>query len=833
MTPQEVLEVSRKGVEAGCTEALFTLGDKPELRWPQAREELAKLGYSSTLDYVADMARLVLRETELLPHINAGVMSRDDILKLRKVSVSQGLMLESISDRLFLSPGGPHFECPDKNPKARLDTIEAAGKEKVPFTTGILIGIGETREERIDSLFALFRMHEKYGHIQEIIIQNFRAKKNTKMENSVEPSFEEIQWTVSIARIIFGEKMSIQVPPNLTPRSSREDLREWRALIDSGISDWGGVSPVTKDWVNPEAPWPQISLLSEATGGGGKRLIPRLALYPFYVKQAVQWLDPSVIPFVVRKSDSFGFSRSQMWAPGMSLPLPPFQNLSTPFFDTQNSNTQNPKTPKKNTQIEKTQLKNSHIEKIQIEKTQKKDTQMRNAQIGDTHFFKSQKSVFISEREGRELSLGFWEERVVERVPRGGFVERVEVGGNGMLVTAGGRGEEDKIPVSREVEEILEIVEKGGILEENQIVRLFRCRGSDFLAVCGTADRIRQKVNGDNVTYVVNRNINYTNICSYGCRFCAFSKGKANEELRGASYRLPLEEISRRVEEAWERGATEVCMQGGIHPEYTGASYLEILRAAKKAARKIHVHAFSPLEVHQGAKTLGISLKSFLEELKKEGLGSLPGTAAEVLDDEVRRELCPDKLNTEEWLEVIETAHSVGLKTSSTIMFGHLDCPKHWARHLLLLRSLQERTGGITEFVPLPFVHMQAPIYLSGGSRRGPTAREAALMHSVGRLVLHPLITNIQASWVKMGPGGAQSLLSLGCNDMGGSLMNESITRAAGARHGEELSPKEMEDLIFSVGRIPVQRTTVYGNPLKSQIERSFLAPSLSPIGKK
>jgi FO synthase len=357
---------------------------------------------------------------------------------------------------------------------------------------------------------------------------------------------------------------------------------------------------------------------------------------------------------------------------------------------------------------------------------------------------------------------------------------------------------------------ILARAKRGETLQEAEIVQLFRARGKAFSAVCRAADELREEMNGSIVSYVINRNINYTNICSYRCQFCAFAKGKASENLRGKPYDLPLDEIQRRASEAWERGATEVCMQGGIHPSYTGRTYLDICRGVKAAVPAMHVHAFSPLEVWQGARTLGVSLEEFLVELKRAGLGTLPGTAAEILDDEVRAILCPDKVKTGEWLEVMRTAHRQGLRATATIMFGHMESPVHWARHLLRIRALQAETGGFTEFVPLPFVHMEAPIYRKGRARCGPTFREAVLMHAVARLVLHPLIQNIQTSWVKMGPEGAKACLRAGVNDLGGTLMNESISRAAGAAHGQELAPAMMEALIRSVGRHPRERTTLY-----------------------
>jgi len=381
--------------------------------------------------------------------------------------------------------------------------------------------------------------------------------------------------------------------------------------------------------------------------------------------------------------------------------------------------------------------------------------------------------------------------------------------------------------VGAELSDIVAKARAGAALAEGEIERLFQARGDEFELVCDAADRVRREQAGDVVRYVVNRNINYTNICSYRCTFCAFSKGTHGRALRGAPYEVPLEEIERRVGEAWRRGATEVCMQGGIHPSYTGETYLGILRAAKRAVPQIHVHAFTPLEVTHGAATLGITVRDFLRELTAAGLASLPGTAAEILDDEVRRVICPDKVTTAEWLSVMATAHELGLRSTATIMFGHVERPRHWARHIARLRELQASTGGFTEFVPLPFVHMEAPMYRKGRARKGPTSREAVLMHAVARLALNPVIPNIQVSWVKMGAVGARRCLAAGANDLGGTLMNESISRAAGTQHGQELPPAAMEELIRAAGRLPVQRTTLYGTPPAGQVAQSYRADPL------
>jgi FO synthase len=736
LKPEDVLAIAWAGARASCREALFTLGDKPELRYGAAREALARLGYATTLDYLAAMAELVLKETGLLPHLNPGVMSVDDMLRLRRVSVSQGIMLETAAARLA-QKGGPHFGSPDKVPQVRLATIAAAGEAKVPFTSGILIGIGETRRERIEALLALRALHQTHGHIQEIIIQNFRAKPKTRMADALEPDAADHLWTIAAARIIFGPTMNIQAPPNLMGGPPAD-------LIAAGINDWGGVSPVTPDHVNPEAPWPALAALADHTAQAGKVLVERLAIYPGYVGDAERWLDPALRSPVLRAVDAEGFGRTDPWIAGAAHDAP---------------------------------------------------------DLGPSRAAHSRAS----------------------RNP----VASQNASKTGFPLPQGRSGEDDRGSGDR-LGPILDRAVAGQQLGEGEIVALFSARGADFERVCASADALRASVNGDRVAYVVNRNINYTNVCYFRCQFCAFSKGKLSANLRGRPYDLALDEIQRRCVEAWERGATEVCLQGGIHPDYTGATYLSICGAIKAVTPDIHIHAFSPLEVTQGAQTLGLSVAAFLAELKAAGLGTLPGTAAEILDDEIRRIICPDKITTQQWLEVVEAAHGVGLRTTATIMYGHVEGLEHWARHLLRLRTLQIRTGGLTEFVPLPFVPMETPIYLHGRARGGPTYREAILMHAVARLALHPHVTNIQTSWVKMGPGGVKACLRAGANDLGGTLMNESITRAAGAVHGEELPPAEMEALINAIGRKPAQRTTLYEEVAAERRVASFKAAPLA-----
>ena len=713
LSADEVVSLCQEGAAQGCQEALFTLGEKPELRYKAAREALAEMGFASTLDYVAHVAGRVLKETGMLPHINAGNMTAEEIQELRKVSASMGIMLESASSRLC-EKGMPHYGSPDKNPEVRLETMEIAGQHKVPFTTGILIGIGETRLERIESLLAIKEIHDRHGHIQEIIVQNFRAKADTKMSQAPEPDLNELLWTIAVARLIFGPVMNIQAPPNLSPGVLPQ-------LVNAGINDWGGVSPITPDHVNPEAPWPHLDNLARETEAAGKFLEQRLTIYPDYLSSYQQWLAQEMVAPVLRHADASGFAKRDTWTPGERADIPKLErNLILHANCSQNVSAQTRALVEKNAQ-------------------------------------------------GNSLSVA-------------------------------------------------------------EIAYLFESRGADFSYLTQVANELRQARNGDTVSYVVNRNINYTNVCYFKCQFCAFSKGKLSENLRGRPYDISAEEIARRCQEAWSRGATEVCMQGGIHPDYTGQTYLDIVATVKAAVPEMHIHAFSPLEVWQGAETLGISLEDFLRQLKAAGLSTLPGTAAEILHDDIRQLICPDKLNTEQWLEVMATAHKVGFNTTATVMYGHVENPIHWASHLIAIRKLQKRTGGFTEFVPLPYVHMEAPMYLKGNSRAGPSFRESILMHTIARIVFDGLIDNIQTSWVKMGQQGVLACLNAGANDIGGTLMNESITRAAGADHGQEWPPEAMESALVQMNRTPRMRTTAYQDAPASRKEVAFDPPQLQQI---
>ncbi|MGH9172682.1 MAG: 5-amino-6-(D-ribitylamino)uracil--L-tyrosine 4-hydroxyphenyl transferase CofH [Acidimicrobiales bacterium] len=690
---EEVLDLAGRAAAAGCHEALFTLGENPEARYPVAASWLEANGYSSTVDYLARAAQAVRDETGLLPHANAGALSDEDLSRLRPVSASQGMMIESLRADLAC-----HRASPDKTPERRLATLEAAGRQHIPFTTGILVGIGEDRADRLLALRAIAESHARHGHVQEVIVQNFLPKAGTSMHAAAPCPPSEHLWSIAAARIVLPPEVHVQAPPNLSEDFGR--------LLEAGIDDWGGVSPVTADHVNPERAWPALDSLRAVTEAKGHVLAPRLAIHPEWAAEPGRWLDAEMRFPVLDCSDAEALARDSSWCSG-SEEEPPLVVWGAP-----------PST-------------------------------------------------------GRPVkSLRSMRGRVA------GVLSRVMDG------------------------------EEPGLAE---IVTLFSARGREVRAVAEVADELRRRTVGDVVTFVANRNINYTNVCTFKCRFCAFSKGPLSLNLRGSPYLLELDEITRRVAEAEQQGATEVCLQGGIHPSFDGDYYLEVLKAVRQASQAIHIHGFTALEVHEGARRLGEDLRTYLERLKAAGLKTLPGTAAEILDDEVRAILCPDKIGTDRWLEVHRTAHAVGLRSNVTIMFGAVESPVSWARHIVRTRDLQKETGGFTEFVPLPFVHMAAPLYLQRRSRRGPTFRESLLMHAVGRIAYHGAIDNIQVSWVKMGASGARQLLQSGCNDLGGTLMDENISRAAGATHGQAMDRSGFSAITEPLGRPLEQRTTLYG----------------------
>jgi len=713
LEPDQVLEIARRGAEMGCHEALFTLGERPEKRYPVAKDWLQRHGYETTVDYVVAMAQLVLDETGLLPHANTGAMFEDELARLRKVSPSQGMMIESLRDDLDCHRGAP-----DKVPQRRLDTLDWAGQQKIPYTTGILVGIGEDREDRVAALEAIAAAHARHGHVQEVIVQNFLPKEGTAMHAAPACPRPDYLEAISLARLILPVEVHVQAPPNLS-----DDFGD---LLEAGVSDWGGVSPVTADHVNPERPWPDLDRLREITEAHGHTLAPRLTIHSRYACDPQTWIDEALHFPVMDRSDSDGFARDD---PGSVWP----------------------------------------------ERT------MEKAKVGDGAEF---------EIVG-DLSTQWY----------------VGAGGDPQVLVPG------RARAGGAVGEVLQGVRDGQDVDFDEILTLFRARGPEVAAVAEVADELRAEIVGPDVTWVANRNINYTNVCTFKCRFCGFSKGPLSLNLRGTPYLLTLDDMADRSIEAAELGATEVCLQGGIHPDFDGDYYIDVAKAVHAAVPGMHIHGFTALEVTEGAKRNGEPLADYLIRLRDAGQKSLPGTAAEILHDDVRETLCPDKINTEEWLEAHRVAHSVGLGSNVTIMFGSMERPEHWVHHILRTRALQEETGGFTEFVGLPFVHMASPIYLRKMSRRGPTWREVLLMHAVARIAYRGRIDNIQGSWVKLGFGSIAQLLQSGANDLGGTLIDENISRAAGADHGTGVTPEDFRRVVEPLGRNLVQRTTLYGRP--------------------
>ncbi|MGW7599859.1 bifunctional FO biosynthesis protein CofGH [Streptomyces antimycoticus] len=752
MSPDEVLAIARRGAEMGCKEALITLGDRPEDRWPEARAWLEAEGYDDTIAYVRAMAIRILEETGLLPHLNPGAMTWTDFQRLKPVAPSMGMMLETTAERLWSEPGGPHYGSPDKEPAVRLRVLEDAGRSSVPFTSGLLIGIGETPEERAESLFALRRVSRSYHGIQEVIIQNFRAKPDTVMRGMPDAELDDLVATVAVARHILGPSACIQAPPNLVDA-------EYEQLIGAGIDDWGGVSPLTPDHVNPERPWPQVDELTERSAAAGFSLRERLAVYPEYIQRGEPWLDPRLLPHVTALADpATGLAREDAAPTGL-----PWQEPDEAF---------------------------SASGRTDLHHTI--DTEGRT---GDR-------------RKDFDEVYGDWE-ALREAAAPGMVPSRID----GDLKAALAQAADDPTK-----------------LTDPEALALFHADGPALDALCRIADDLRRAAVGDDVTYIVTRNINFTNVCYTGCRFCAFAQRRTDAD----AYTLSLDQVADRAQQAWDVGAVEVCMQGGIHPDLPGTAYFDIARAVKERVPGMHVHAFSPMEVVNGATRTGMSIREWLTAAREAGLDTIPGTAAEILDDEVRWVLTKGKLPTATWVEVVKTAHELGVRSSSTMMYGHVDQPRHWLAHLRLLAEIQQETGGFTEFVTLPFIHTNAPVYLAGIARPGPTSRDNRAVTAMARILLHPHIPNIQTSWVKLGAEGAAEMLRSGANDLGGTLMEETISRMAGSSYGSYRSVQDLVAIAELTGRPARPRTTTYG-PVPEERQAAALAsdghlPELLPV---
>jgi len=748
LSPDEILDLARQGAELGCLEALFTLGDRPEDRWPEARAWLDAEGYDSTLAYVRAMAVRVLEETGLLPHLNPGVMSWEEMNRLKPVSPSMGMMLETTSRRLFETRGEAHHGSPDKDPEVRLRVLEDAGRLSVPFTTGLLVGIGEDLTERAETIFALRAVSRRYGSVQEVIVQNFRAKPDTAMRHADDLGLDEYRATIAVARIVLGPRARVQAPPNLV------DLDECRALLGAGVDDWGGVSPLTPDHVNPERPWPSLDRLREVTAGCGFELKARLTVHPEYVLRGEPWLDPRVSAHVAALAGPDGLA-----VPGVRPRGLPWQEPDGGFA-----------------QVGHGRGRTDLHEAIDADGPGGGRTTDRRSDFDDVY--------------------GDWAELRAE-VATGVVPAEKHVAGG--VSGAKRRG----LSALHQAES-----DPAGLTDE-QALTLITAEGELLDQVCRLADDLRRETVGDEVTYVVNRNINFTNVCYVGCRFCAFAQRRTDAD----AFSLSLEQVADRAEEAWGLGATEVCMQGGIDPELPGTAYFDLVAAVKQRVPGMHVHAFSPMEIVNGASRTGLSVEDFLIKARESGLDTIPGTAAEILDDEVRWVLTKGKLPTRTWIDVVTTAHRVGLRSSSTMMYGHVDNPRHWVQHLRVLSRIQDETGGFTEFVPLPFVHHSSPIYLAGVARPGPTLRDNLAVHAMARILLHGRIPHIQTSWVKLGTEGTRAMLRSGADDLGGTLMEETISRMAGSEHGSAKTVAELTEIAAGAGRPVRERTTTYGVP--------------------
>jgi len=736
----QVLAIAAQGAALGCKEALFTLGDRPEERWPQAAEWLHARGYESTVDYLRACAVAVLEETGLLPHLNPGVLSWAELQRLKPVAPSMGMMLETTAERLWSEPGGPHYGSPDKQPAVRLRAIADAGRVGVPFTTGILIGIGETPTERAESLFAIRQLSREYGHVQETIVQNFRAKPDTAMRATPDAALDDLAATVAVARLVLGPKARIQAPPNLLADTGEPGEREVGLLLRAGIDDWGGVSPLTPDHVNPERPWPQITELARLSAAAGFTLRERLTAYPEYVRRGAPWIDPRLSAHVAALAGPDGLAIEGARPTGLPWQEP--------------------------------------------------DGGLAEQGRTDLHASIDVSGRSADRRGDFDSVYGDW----------------AEVAAHAASTAAPGVLLGDGVAAGLR----LAADDPAALLDprhSDEALALFTADGPALETLVRLADDLRRDTVGDDVTYVVNRNINFTNVCYVGCRFCAF----AQRERDADAYRLSVDQVADRAEEAWQAGATEVCMQGGIDPRLPVSAYADLVRAVKKRVPAMHVHAFSPMEVVTAAAKAGLPIREWLLELREAGLDTIPGTAAEILDDDVRWVLTKGKLPAAAWVEVVTTAHELGIRSSSTMMYGHVDQPRHWLGHFRVLAEIQDRTGGFTEFVGLPFVHHNAPIYLAGIARPGPTYRDNRAVHAMARLLLHGRIANIQCSWVKLGDTGTVALLNGGANDLGGTLMEETISRMAGSEHGSARTVAQLRAIATAAGRPARERTTTYG----------------------
>lgn len=682
MSPEQVLAVVRQGQAMGCKEVLLTLGDRPEDRWPEARAWLDEHGFGSTIEYVAHIARLVTAETGLLAHANPGVMSEDELRMLRPAAPSMGMMLETTSRRLFEEPGQVHFGSPDKDPAVRLEVIDAAGRERVPFTTGILVGIGETEHDRAASLVAIRDAHERHqvagqGHVQEVIVQNFRAKPRTAMQGAPDADLLEYVAAVAVARLVMGPRMRIQVPPNLS------DAGEFGLLVRAGADDWGGVSPLTADHVNPERPWPHLDDLARMTAELGFALRERLTAQPEFVLDAETWIDPALRPAVAALADAgTGLAAAPAVAPFRPSRLP------------------------------------------------------------------------VQEAEERRASTA----------PGPGVRRLAEAAAADPLT-----------------------------LDDADWVRLLGATGDDLDVLAATADDVRRYTVGEAVTLVVNRNLTST-----GLRAAPTGEAAA----------FTLDDVGAIAADAWDLGATELCVQGRLDADAEPTGYLDIARAAKAAAPGLHLHAYRPQDVWDLADRTGLGLDGSLSAMREAGVDTVPGTGVKVLSERVRGLVAPTDLEIDRWVEGITTAHRAGFRSTSVIFYGHVETAAERIAHLRRLRAIQDETGGFSEFVPIPLPGPAGGVPLVPGRA---ALDEHRAMVAVSRLLLSGSIPHVQIPWTRVGRAASAVLLQSGGDDLGGALLDGRVKPEAGIEHGLELPVTDAAALVARLFRPFRLRTTTYG----------------------
>lgn len=710
MSPEQVLTVVRQGQALGCKEALLTLGDRPEERWPEARAWLDAHGFASTIDYVAHIARLITAETGMLVHANPGVMHPDELAALRPVSPSMGMMLETTSRRLFEEPGQVHFGSPDKDPDLRLSVIDDAGAAGIPFTTGILVGIGETVRDRAESLVAMRDRHDRHGHVQEIIVQNFRAKPRTAMQGAPDADLAEYVAAVATARLVFGPRMRIQVPPNLS------DPGELGLLIAAGIDDWGGVSPLTADHVNPERPWPQIDDLAAQTAAHGYTLRERLTAHPEFVRDAARWIDPALHAPLRALADAEGLAADV--TPHASLP-------GSAHAETSGGRGTEGGLP------------------LDVASSARPSSSAHPGSTPSAH--PGSHAGVPGGVPGSDLGV----RRLAERAASD--------------------------PLS---------------LDDADWVRLLRTTGAELDDLTAAADDARRYTVGEPITLVQNRNLTSTGLRRTG---------------RTAPGEFDLDDATAIAADAAALGATEICIQGALRGDEDPAGYLDLVRAVKRGAPGIHVHAYRPLDVRDLADRGGLGLAGALAALREAGVDTVPGTGVKVLSERVRALVAPGDLEIDHWVEGITAAHHAGFRSTSVLFYGHVETAEERIAHLRRLREIQTETRGFAEFVPIPLPGGDVPLVAD----RAPIDEHRAMV-AVSRLMLSGSIPHVQIPWTRVGRDTAAVLLRSGGDDLGGTLYDGRVRPDTGIEQGIELPVAAAERIARSLMRPFRLRTTDY-----------------------